>query len=65
LRDGKEREVENALADVRLPPMDEVGQIGDPDGIDLFTGEEDIEDGVHSLKVIKSESCKVKSVETR
>jgi hypothetical protein len=39
---GIQRQVENPLPDLRLPPMDEVRQVGDPDGIDLLAGKEDV-----------------------
>ncbi len=43
LRHGKQREVEDSLVNLRLSPMDKVGQVGDPDRIDLLTGEENVE----------------------
>jgi len=45
LCDGKERQIENALAYLRFPAMDKVRQVGNPDGIDLRTGEENVEEG--------------------
>ena len=39
LRVGKERQIEDALPDLRLPAMNKISEIGHPDGIDLLAGE--------------------------
>jgi hypothetical protein len=49
LRYGKQGQIENPLADFRLPPMDEVGQIGNPDRIDLLAGKKNIQNGIHGM----------------
>ena len=49
--DWKQREIENALTDVGLSPMDKVRQVGDPDGIDLLAREKDVEDRIHSVRL--------------
>jgi hypothetical protein len=43
-----ERKIKNALTDFRLPAVNKVGQIGDTDRVDLFAGEEDVENRVHA-----------------
>lgn len=54
LRDGKQREIQNSLSDLRFPPMDKVRQVGDPDGIDLFAREKNIQNRVHYSVLISS-----------
>ena len=51
LSDWKQREIKNALTNVRFPPMDKVRQVGDPDGIDLLAGEEDAEDRINRARL--------------
>jgi len=47
LRGRIQRQIEDALADLRLAAVDEVGQVGHPDGIDLLAGEKNVKDGIH------------------
>jgi hypothetical protein len=43
-----EGEIENALTDFRLSPVDKVRQIGDTDRVDLFARKKDVKNRVHS-----------------
>ena len=62
LREGKQGQVKNTLADVRLPSMDKVRQIGNPDRIDLLTGEEDVQYRCHKLPMFNVQCSVVGSV---
>src|SRR5439155_24237520 len=47
LAGGNLRQVENALADLRVALVDVVGEIGAADRIDLLAGQKDVEDALH------------------
>ncbi len=52
---GKEGEIEDTLPHLRLASMNKVSQIGDPDGVDLFAGQENIENRFHQCCVLCAE----------
>jgi hypothetical protein len=47
LRDGVLRQIEDALANLWLPAVNEIGKIGDTDRVDLLAGEKNVEHRVH------------------
>src|SRR5918996_5327617 len=46
-----EREIKNALADIGPPTMDEIGQVGYPDGVDLLARQKNVKNGIHTITV--------------
>ncbi len=45
----KEREIEDPLPHLWLTPMNKISEIGHPNGVDLLTREEDVENRIHSV----------------
>jgi hypothetical protein len=50
---GKEREIEDSLPHIRLPPMNKISEIGHTDGIDLFAREENVKNRIHCSHFVR------------